>query len=102
MKKENHRINYKTGGRHTQVDYLMYRRKKLKEIGDCKVVVGESVASQHRMVVCKLSLKIVRKNKREVVESRVKWWKLKKVTHQEDFRREVLSALKDTNEPLTD
>ena len=39
------------------------------------------------MVVCKLSLKEVRKNKREVVESRVKWWKLKEVTHQEDFRR---------------
>lgn len=24
----------------------------LKEISDCKVVVGESVARQHRMVVC--------------------------------------------------
>ena len=44
VKKENHRITYKSGGRHTQVDYLMYRRKNLKEVGDCKVVVGESVA----------------------------------------------------------
>ncbi|KAK3567064.1 hypothetical protein QTP86_009258 [Hemibagrus guttatus] len=47
QKKEEHSINYKSGGRRTQVDYILCRRGNLKEISDCKVVVGESVARQH-------------------------------------------------------
>ncbi|MCJ8736042.1 hypothetical protein PDJAM_G00254280 [Pangasius djambal] len=52
QKREEHRVTYKSGGRSTQVDYILCRRDSLKEISDCKVVVGESVARQHRMVVC--------------------------------------------------
>ena len=50
MKKAEHRLTYKSGRRNTQVDYILCRRRDLKEVGDCKVVVGESVAQQHRMV----------------------------------------------------
>lgn len=62
QKRQEHRVSYKSGGRRTQVDYILCRRCKLKEISDCKVVVGESVARQHRMVVCILTL-VVRKMK---------------------------------------
>ena len=55
-KKEEHKVTYKSGGRSTQVDYMMCRRCNLKEIGDCKVVAGDAVARQHRMVVCKMTL----------------------------------------------
>ncbi|KAK3535297.1 hypothetical protein QTP70_007576 [Hemibagrus guttatus] len=44
QKREEHRVTYKSGGRRTQVDYILCRRGNLKEISDCKVVVGESVA----------------------------------------------------------
>ncbi|KAF7664357.1 hypothetical protein LDENG_00180020, partial [Lucifuga dentata] len=50
QKKQEHRVTYKSGGRSTQVDYILYRRCNPKEISDCKVVIGESVARQHRMV----------------------------------------------------
>ncbi|KAK4307252.1 hypothetical protein Pmani_020965 [Petrolisthes manimaculis] len=50
-KKEGHRITYKSGGRSTQVDYILCRRGNLKEFGDCKVVPGESVAKQHRVLI---------------------------------------------------
>ncbi|KAK3558018.1 hypothetical protein QTP86_005823 [Hemibagrus guttatus] len=53
QKREGHRVTYKSGGRRTQVDYILCRRGNLKEISDCKVVVGEGVARQHRMVVCR-------------------------------------------------
>ncbi|KAK3531807.1 hypothetical protein QTP70_029729 [Hemibagrus guttatus] len=56
QKREEHRVTYKSGGRRTQVDYILCRRSNLKEISDCKVVVGESVARQHRMVVCRMTL----------------------------------------------
>ena len=100
MKKAEHSITHKSGRRNTQVDYILYRRD-LKEVGDCKVVVGESVAQQHRMVVCKLSMKAVKK-KREVVEPKVKWWKLKEVACQEEFREEVRKGLQGAAEFLED
>ncbi|KAK3557502.1 hypothetical protein QTP70_028318, partial [Hemibagrus guttatus] len=56
QKREEHRVTYKSGDRSTQVDYILCRRGNLKEISDCKVVVGESVARQHRMVVCRMTL----------------------------------------------
>ncbi|KAK3545941.1 hypothetical protein QTP70_016955, partial [Hemibagrus guttatus] len=58
QKREEHRLTYKSGGRRTQVDYILCRRGNLKEISDCKVVVGESVARQHRMVVCRMTLMV--------------------------------------------
>ncbi|XP_051775304.1 uncharacterized protein LOC127525948 [Erpetoichthys calabaricus] len=76
-KREEHRVTYKSGGRCTQVDYILCRRVDLKEIEDCKVVAGESVVKQHRMVVCRMMLEI-KKRKRVRVEPRIKWWKLKK------------------------
>ena len=100
MKKAEHRITYKSGRRNTQVNYILCRRRDLKEVGDCKVVVGESVAQQHRMVVCKLSMRAVKK-KREVVEPKVKWWKLKELTCQEEFR-EVRKGLQRAAELLED
>ncbi|KAI5089397.1 hypothetical protein C0J45_20805 [Silurus meridionalis] len=54
-KKEDHRV-IKSGRSCTQVDYVLCRRCNLKEIGDCKVLAGDSVARQHRMVVCRMVL----------------------------------------------
>ncbi|XP_065665481.1 uncharacterized protein LOC136086910 [Hydra vulgaris] len=48
-KKEEHKVTYKSGGRGTQVDYILSRRRNLKGVSDCKVVPEESVAKQHRM-----------------------------------------------------
>uniref|UniRef100_A0A673K0B0 Craniofacial development protein 2-like n=1 Tax=Sinocyclocheilus rhinocerous TaxID=307959 RepID=A0A673K0B0_9TELE len=73
QKRQEHRVTYKSGGRSTQVDYILCRRCNLMEISDCKVVVGESVARQHRMVVCKMTL-VVRKMKRAKAEQKTKWW----------------------------
>ena len=36
-KKDEHRVTYKSGGKSTQVDYVMCRRRNLKEMCDCKV-----------------------------------------------------------------
>ena len=52
-KKDEHRVTYKSGGKSTQVDYVMCRRRNSKEMCDYKVIVNECVAKQHRMVVCK-------------------------------------------------
>ncbi|KAK3522974.1 hypothetical protein QTP86_010295 [Hemibagrus guttatus] len=92
QKREEHRVTYKSGGRSTQVDYILCRRGNLKEISDCKVVVGESVARQHRMVVCRMTLMVCKK-KRPEIEKKTKWWKLKKEECCEEFRQKLRQAL---------
>ncbi|KAK3532082.1 hypothetical protein QTP86_007080 [Hemibagrus guttatus] len=94
QKREEHRVTYKSGGRRTQVDYILCRRGNLKEISDCKVVVGESVARQHRMVVCRMTLMVckTKRSKREI-EKKTKWWKLKKEECCEEFRQKLRQAL---------
>ena len=66
-KKDEHRVTYKIGGKTTQVDYVMCRRRNLKEMCYCKVIVNECVAKQHRMVVCKMAL-MMKKKKAEKVK----------------------------------
>ncbi|KAK3569841.1 hypothetical protein QTP86_005854 [Hemibagrus guttatus] len=92
QKREEHRVTYKSGGRSTQVDYILCRRGNLKEISDCKVVVGECVARQHRMVVCRMTLMVCKK-KRSEIEKKTKWWKLKKEECCEEFRQKLRQAL---------
>ncbi|KAK3522807.1 hypothetical protein QTP86_001539 [Hemibagrus guttatus] len=92
QKREEHRVTYKSGSRRTQVDYILCRRGNLKEISDCKVVVGESVARQHRMVVCRMTLMVCKK-KRSEIEKKTKWWKLKKEECCEEFRQKLRQAL---------
>ncbi|KAK3546147.1 hypothetical protein QTP70_024471, partial [Hemibagrus guttatus] len=96
QKREEHRVTYKSGGRRTQVDYILCRRGNLKEISDCKVVVGESVARQHRMVVCRMTLMVYKKKKSKIeieIDKKTKWWKLKKEECCEEFRQKLRQAL---------
>ncbi|KAK3528862.1 hypothetical protein QTP70_011733 [Hemibagrus guttatus] len=94
QKREEHRVTYKSGGRSTQVDYILCRRGNLKEISDCKVVVGESVARQHRMVVCRMTLMVCKKERSKIeIEKKTKWWKLKKEECCEEFRQKLRQAL---------
>ena len=91
-KKDKHRVTYKSGGKSTQVDYVICRRRNLKEMCDCKVILNECVAKQHRMVACKMAL-MVKKKKAEKVKPKIQWWKLKETSYQEAFRQEVTRIL---------
>ena len=92
-KKDEHRVTYKSVGKSTQVDYEMCRRKNSKEMCDCKVILNECVAKQHRMVVYKMAL-MVKKKQAEKVKPKISWWKLKETSYQEAFRQEVTRILR--------
>ena len=91
-KREKHRVTYKSGGRSTQHDYIICRRAYLKEIVYCKVIAGDNVAKQHRLLVCRMTLENM---KRRITKAmpRIKWWKLKKEDCCEEFREEIIRAL---------
>ena len=91
-KKGKHRVTYKSEKKSTKVDYVMCRTRNLKEMCDCKVILNECVAKQHRMVVCKMA-HIVKKKKIEKVKPKIRWWKLKEISCQEAFRQEMTRIL---------
>ena len=49
----------------------------MKEIGDCKVIAGDNVAKQHRLLVCRMMLETMKRNIAQA-DPRLKWWELKK------------------------
>ena len=63
-KKDEYRVTYKSGGKSTQVDYVMCRMRNLKEMCDCEVIVNECVAKQHHMVACKMALMVKKKQRK--------------------------------------
>ena len=67
---DEHRVTYKSGGKSTQVDYVMCRRRNLKKTCTCKVIMIECVTKQHCMVVCKITL-MVKKKKAEEVKPKI-------------------------------
>ena len=75
VKKPAHRVTYSSGGRSSQVDYIMVRRRKIQEVVDTKVVVAESVAKHFRIVVSAIII-WTKWRKAAKLMKRIKWWKL--------------------------
>ncbi|KAG8225450.1 hypothetical protein J437_LFUL004451 [Ladona fulva] len=99
-KGEEHLITYKSGDRVSQIDYILCRRKYLQEMRNCKVINGESVTQQHRLVVAdcyKADTKVKRKNQRQL---RIKWWKLKEEALRNKFKEKVLEKLREAGEEI--
>ena len=61
LKKDQHLITYRSGDRMITIDYIMVRRDDIRTIKDCKVIPGECVATQHRLVVMEMNVKMTRK-----------------------------------------
>ena len=91
-KKDKYRVTYRSGGKSTQVDYMICRRRDLNKMCDCKVMVNKCVGKQHRMVVCKM-VYMVKKKKGEKVKPKIPWWKLKETSCQKAFRQKVTRIL---------
>ena len=76
VKKPANRVTYSSGGRNSQVDYIMVRRCRIKEVVDTKVTVGESIAKQHRIVVSEMVIWTKWRKASKAVK-KIKQWKLK-------------------------
>lgn len=58
-KQEKQRITYSSEGNNTQIDYLICSNEIRRMIKDCiyKVILGESVVSEHRLLVADINIK---------------------------------------------
>ena len=91
VKKPALRVTYNSGGRSSQVDYIMVRRRRIKEVVDTKVIVNESVAKQHRIIVSAIIIWTKWKKAPKPVK-RIKWWKLKDLKVKNKFKMEVIKS----------
>ena len=69
----------------------MCRRQQLQEVKNCKVINGESVAAQHRVLLMDWVIKCCKRRIPEQVTPKIKWWRLKDENIKIPFREKVLS-----------
>ena len=68
----------------------MWRREKLSEIRNCKVIKGES--AQHKVVVADLQFESRKKGKQRRIEQKVKSWRLNVAKLKLEFKDKVLET----------
>ena len=91
VKKSAHIDTYNSAGCSSQLDYVMMKRRRIKDMVDTKVIVGKSVTKQHRIVVSAI---IIWTKSRKAPKSvkRIKWWKLKDSKVKNKFKMEVIES----------
>ena len=91
-------ITYKSGGRESQIDFLVCRRNHLREVQNCKVFKGEGVSAQHRIVVMDCEMKTTRKGKKICIP-KIKWWELKNEQRRLEFKEKVMREITSKEDP---
>jgi len=91
-KREEHLITYKSGNSETQIDYILVRKQDLKMVKNCKVIPGEEVVSQHRLLCVTLHL-LEDRPPRKTFTPKIKIWKLNGEGKQQ-FKTEVQEKYK--------
>ncbi|KAK6762979.1 hypothetical protein RB195_023618 [Necator americanus] len=117
-KRKWHLITYTSGGRETQIDFWMLRRRDRRLLQDSKVIPTDHVAAQHHLLVMDLKISRPRKRHPRTETQRIKWWNLKDRkeaairekkskyklrwrTRQPDDRDTYLAARRETNKAVS-
>ena len=66
-----------SGTNRTVIDYILVRRQDLRYMKDCKVIPGESIPSQHRLLVASMECKAQHKKQQRARVKKIKWYMLK-------------------------
>ena len=80
------------------IDYILIRRNNISKVKDCKVIQGESIATQHRIItmdICIQTKKIVKPRMRK---QQIKWWRLKDRDENRKFASKVEENIEDIKE----
>ena len=87
-KKDEHKITYKSGNHMSQIDFMLVRRRDLGRVLDCRVVPGEAVVTQHRLVCMRFKTGRV-KPRRPIVKERIKTWVLRKEGKKVEYQNKA-------------
>uniref|UniRef100_A0A1B0DDF9 Endonuclease/exonuclease/phosphatase domain-containing protein n=1 Tax=Phlebotomus papatasi TaxID=29031 RepID=A0A1B0DDF9_PHLPP len=92
FKKENdHLITYKSGNMATQIDFITCNRDILGKFKDCKVIPGEPLTTQHRLLVADLKVVQQRLNRVNKGPPKIRWHRMESCV---DFIPKIRSYLR--------
>jgi hypothetical protein len=100
-RKENRLITYSSGDGKSIIDYIIVRSEDRTRIKNVKVIAGEEVVKQHKLVVCDLTFKAVKKPKIKW-QSKTKIWKLKEPKIREEYEQKLKDANINIHENMND
>ncbi|VDP29299.1 unnamed protein product [Heligmosomoides polygyrus] len=77
-KRDSHLISFYSGNTRTQIDFVLVKDRDRSLVTDAKVVPYETVAPQHRPLICTLKIAPPRlKQVERCGAPRIKWWRMK-------------------------
>jgi len=97
-KRLSHLVTYQSGSAKSQIDYILTRKKDRNLVSNTKCIAGEECASQHKLLIADLKIKVPLPKKRKFLP-KCQLWKLRKPEVQERYREKVASKLEEL--PLT-
>ena len=75
-KRQSHLVTFNSGQYFSQIDFALTRRKDKRPCVDCKVIPGECVVAQHKLVVADFGFLVQARGNKQARVARTKWWKL--------------------------
>ncbi|GJT36229.1 retrovirus-related pol polyprotein LINE-1 [Tanacetum coccineum] len=72
-KRDHHLVTFQSGGRRTQIDYLLVQRGDLKACKDCRVFPREACSSQHSLLALDFLFKSVQRRREGSALPRILW-----------------------------
>lgn len=81
-KRQSHLVTFTSGQHSSQIDFILTRGEDKQNCLDCKVIPGECVVSQYKLVIADFHFRTCLRKGRVANITRTKWWKLKGDTSQ--------------------
>ena len=69
-----------------QIDFILLRKRNLKMAKDIKVIPSKECVPQHKLLICELRLKTPKPHPKPF-SPKLRYWKLKEPTVQEEYER---------------
>jgi hypothetical protein len=79
-KRVSHLVTFNSGQHCSQIDFILAIREDRHAYLDCKVIPGECVVPQHKLVIADFRFRVCLQQSKHVQVPRTKWWKLKEET----------------------
>jgi hypothetical protein len=92
-KRVSHLVTLSSGQHYNQIDFILVRREDRHTCLDCKVIPGECVVPQHKLVVADFCFRVRLQQCKRVQVPRMKWWNLKKRQRIRSRRESLTRAL---------
>jgi hypothetical protein len=89
-KKKSHLITFSSGQYSSQIDFVLTRREERPNCMDYKVIPGECVVTQHKLLVADFYFQVCVRRDRCMKIMRTRWWKLEEDVSQV-FKNRVIA-----------